>query len=185
MPKFQDISLNNFNNIVAGIEGWISTYFLPPFDGSGGIGGPIATYWASSPYMSGPYVMNSYGLIRGLCARAGDDESGEARLRAENLASYYLRSQDPTTGIVVCCGGEKPFEGNGLIQQASVVAALWDLHRVWPNPEVDQVAQKCWQACLRHPLMRFHWTVHNQALRATEALMLGIQARRGDEANRS
>jgi hypothetical protein len=165
------------NKIVATLEGWMSTYFMPPFDGSGGIGGPIATYWTSSPYMVGPYVMSSYGLIRGLCARAGDDHTGEARRRAEQLALYYLRSQDPTSGFVVCCWGEEPFRGNGLVQQASVAAALWDLHRTWPQPEIAVAAQKCWQGCLTNPSMRTDWTAHNMALRACEALMLGIQAR--------
>lgn len=167
----------NYNLVLAKIEGWLSTYFLPPFDGSGGIGGPIATYWTSSPYMAGPYVMNSYGLIRGLCARAGDENASEARLRAENLALYYLRSQDPTTGMVVCCWGEEPFRGNGLVQQASVAAALWDLHRVWPDKEWAQAAELCWRGCLTNLAMRADWIAHNMALRACEALILGIQAR--------
>jgi len=172
------MNISSLNKVVASIEGWMATYFHPPFDGSGGIGGPIATYWASSPYMVGPYVMNSYGLIRGLCARAQDDNAGEARKRAEQLALYYLRSQDPTSGFVVCCWGEDPFAGNGLVQQASVVAALWDLHRTWPNREVARAAEKCWQSCLTNPSMRADWTTHNMALRACEALILGIQARR-------
>ena len=171
------MNISSLNKVVASIEGWMATYFHPPFDGSGGIGGPIATYWASSPYMVGPYVMNSYGLIRGLCARAQDDNAGEARKRAEQLALYYLRSQDPTSGFVVCCWGEEPFWGNGLVQQASVVAALWDLHRTWPNPELARAAQKCWQSCLTNASMRTDWQAHNMALRACEALILGIQAR--------
>jgi hypothetical protein len=172
------ISLSSeYNQALARIEGWIYTYSLPPFDGSGGIGGPIATYWASSPYMVGPYIMNVYGLIRGLCRRAGDDHAGGARLRAERLALYYLKSQDPTTGFVVCCWGEEPFRGNGLVQQASVVAALWDLQRTWPHQEVANAARRCWQSCLNSPLMRADWTAHNMALRSCEALMLSIQAR--------
>lgn len=171
------ITGSEYNQALAQIEGWIYTYSLPPFDGSGGIGGPIATYWASSPYMAGPYIMNAYGLIRGLCRRAGDDHTGEARLRAERLAFYYLRSQDPTTGFVVCCWGEEPFSGNGLVQQASVAAALWDLHRTWPNREVANAAQRCWQSCLTSPAMRADWTAHNMALRSCEALIIGIQAR--------
>jgi hypothetical protein len=167
----------NYNLVVAKIEGWMATYYCSPLDGSGGIGGPIATYWTSSPYMAGPYVMSSYGLIRGLCARAGDENASEARLRAENLALYYLRSQDPTTGKVVCCWGEEPFSGNGLVQQASVAAALWDLHRVWPDKEWTQAAELCWRGCLTNPAIWAGWTVHNQALRACEALILGIQSR--------
>ena len=147
------IDKNKINQTVAGIEGWMSTYCLPPFDGSGGIGGPIATYWTSSPYMAGPYVMNSYGLIRGLCSRARDTNAEAARLRAEQLALFYLRSQDPTSGFVVCCWGEEPFRGNGLVQQASVAAALWDLHSNWPDPDVARAAQRCWEACLTHPNM--------------------------------
>lgn len=165
------------NKIVARIEGWMGTYFLPPSDGTGGIGGPIATYWTSSPYMAGPYVMNSYGMIRGLCARAMDDNASAARLRAEQLALYYLRSQDPTSGFVACCWGEEPFRGNGLVQQASVVAALWDLHHTWPHIEVARAAQQCWKNCVINPSMRADWTSYNMALRACEALMLGIQAR--------
>ncbi len=127
--------------------------------------------------MAGPYVMNSYGMIRGLCARAGDENAGDSRRRAENLALYYLRCQDRTTGKFECCWGETPFSGNGLIQQASAVAALWDLHRIWPQAELAGAARQCWQNCLTSPSMRFHWTVHNQALRACEALILGIRAR--------
>jgi|GEM_PF-2551429 len=167
----------SFSSIVARVEGWLATYMLPPFDGSNGIGGPIATYWASSPYMAGPYVMNSYGVIRGLCSRAGDENAEEARARAEKLALYYLRSQDPTTGLFVCSWGETPFVRLGLVQQASVVAALWDLHRVWPNKELAEAAEKGWRACLQHPATRNGWTVHNQALRACEALILKIWAR--------
>lgn len=166
-----------FNHVVARIEGWMSTYFLPPFDGSNGIGGPIATHWASSLHVAGPYVMNSYGIIRGLCARARDENAGAARLRAETLALYYLRCQDPTTGIFVCSWGEEPFEGNGLVQQASVAAALWDLHGVWPHRALAEAAQNCWRACLKNARMKVHWRVHNQALRGCEALILGIYAR--------
>jgi hypothetical protein len=172
-----NISQNELSHYVAHIEGWMATYFLPPFDGTGGIGGPIATYWTSSPYMAGPYVMNSYGAIRGLCVRAKDEGADRARLRAEQLALYYLRSQDPTSGFVVCCWGEEPFRGNGLVQQASVAAALWDLHNTWPHPEVARAAQKCWRGCLTNASMRADWQAHNMALRACEALMLGIQAR--------
>jgi hypothetical protein len=168
----------------ARMEGWMSTYFLPPFDGSGGIGGPIATYWASSPYVVGPYVMNSYGLIRGLCARDQDDHTGAARLRAEKLATYYLRSQDPTSGIFFCAWGETPLVGNGLIQQASVVAALWDIHSHWPNPDMARAAQLGWDACFEDRTMRAMWPVHNQALRACEALILGIKARGDSQPNR-
>jgi hypothetical protein len=171
------------NKLVAQIEGWMSTYFAPPFDGSGGIGGPIATYWASSPYMAGPYIMNSYGLIRGLCARSQDENSSEARLRAEKLATFYLRCQDPTSGVYVCSWGETPLVPNGLIQQASVVAALWDLQRAWPSREVAKSARKGWAACLQERHMRSMWPVHNQALRACEALILGIQARGDDRPN--
>lgn len=171
------IQSSGYNQALARLEGWIYTYALPPFDGSGGIGGPIATYWASSPYMAGPYIMNAYGLIRGLCRRAGDDHAGEARIRAERLGLYYLKSQDPTTGFVVCCWGEEPFRGNGLVQQASAAAALWDLHGTWPNREVADAAQRCWQFCLTSPAMRADWTAHNMALRSCEALIIGIQAR--------
>lgn len=173
-----------FNHIVARIEGWVSSYYHPPGDGSSGVGGPIATYWASSPYVAGPNVMSSYGLIRGLCARAGEGNPGGARLRAENLALYYLRCQDPTTGLFICSWGETPFIGNGLVQQASVVAALWDLQRVWPNNEVAQAAQKGWQACLQDKSIRHFWSVNNQALRGCEALMLGIRARGEERPNR-
>jgi hypothetical protein len=168
------------NRRVAQIEGWMSTYFLPPFDGSGGIGGPIATYWASSPYVAGPYVMNSYGLIRGLCVRAQDENAADARVRAERLATYYLRCQDPASGVYVCSWGETPFVPNGLIQQASVVAALWDLHRVWGDGEVAQSARRGWDACLQDRNLRSSWPVSNQALRACEALIIGMQAR-GDD----
>ncbi len=86
------ISNNHDINLAAAqIEGWLSTYFLPPFDGSGGIGGPIATYWTSFPYMAGPYVMNSYGLIRGLCARA-QDENASAGLKI-NLIYLEVRKK--------------------------------------------------------------------------------------------
>ncbi|HDG98738.1 MAG TPA: hypothetical protein ENG73_11335 [Desulfobacterales bacterium] len=152
------------------LEGWIYTYLLPPFDGTGGIGGPVATYWASSPYAIGPYVMNSYGIIRGLCARAADGP--DARARAEKFALFYLRIQDPTSGLFISSWGETPFIPLGLVQQASVVAALWDLHRVWPNNEVAKIAERGWKACIRHPTMKRLWNVYNQALRACEALIL-------------
>ncbi len=175
-----EMNASFMNKMAASIEGWMATYFHPPFDGSGGIGGPIASYWASSPYMVGPYVMNSYGLIRGLCARAGDDNAGEARLRAENLALYYLRCQDPTSGVYVGSWGETPMVPNGLVQQASVVAALWEVHRLWPHRDVARSASRGWEACLQDRHMRSLWPVHNQALRACEALIEGIQAR-GDD----
>jgi hypothetical protein len=173
------LDVDKIATALARLEGWMKTYFLPPFDGSGGIGGPVATYWASSPYMAGPYVINSYGSIRGLCKRARDPGSEEVRIRAERFAEYYLRTQDPTTGLFVCSWGETPFAGFGLIQQSSVVAALWDLYQVWPNSEVSKAAQRGWIACLKHPSIRRLWSVHNQALRACEALILGIQARGG------
>lgn len=183
--KGNDFSIDKdeLNCCASQIEDWMSTYFHPPFNGSGGIGGPIATYWASSPYMAGPYVMNSYGLIRGLCARARDENASEARLRAENLALYYLRSQDPTSGVYICSWGETPLVSNGLIQQASVVAALWDLQGAWPNREVAKSALRGWDACLQDRHLRSMWPVHNQALRACEALILGIQARGDDRPN--
>jgi hypothetical protein len=165
------------NHIVSIIEGWMSTYFLPPFDGSGGIGGPIATYWASSPYMAGPYVMNSYGVIRGLCARGGDANAGDIRLRAEMLALYYVRCQDPTTGLFICSWGEDPFSGYGLVQQASVVAALWDLHRLWPDKDVEKAARLGWKACFTCPALHHIWNVNNQILRCGEAVILGVRAR--------
>ena len=177
MSNLQKFSLNNLNEVVAQVEGWISTYFLPPFDGSGGIGGPIATYWASSPYIAGPYVMNSYGIIRGLCARAGDENASKARMRAETLALYYLRCQDPTTGRFICSWGEDPFTGHGLVQEASVVAALWDLHSLWPDKDLEKAAKLGWKACLTDSALQNIWQVNNQALRCCEALILGVQAR--------
>jgi len=166
-----------YNKLAAQVEGWMTTYDMPPFDGSGGIGGPLATFWASSPYVAGPYLMNAYGMIRGLCARAKDDPTSAARLRVENLCLYYLRSQDPTSGVFICATGEDPLSGYGLVQQLSVVAALWEVHRLWPHRDLARAADRCWQACVHDPGQNYLWTVANQALRGCEALILGIQAR--------
>lgn len=173
-----------FNKIAAQIEGSMSTYHIGSDDGTGGIGGLIATYWASSPYVAGPYIMNPYGLIRGLCARANDKNSSMAKERVEKYIQYYLRCQDKTTGLFISTWGEDPFIGYGLVQQASVIAALWDAHRNWPNQEIFYAANQCWHACLNYSGMRLSWMVHNQALRCCEALIMGIRAR-GDSKPKS
>jgi len=158
------------------LEGWLSTYYCYPGDGRGGIGGPIATYWASSAYTAGPQIMNVYGVVRGLCCRAGD-VGGEAALRrAASLVDYLLQIQDSSTGLFICSGGETPFTPPGLIHQASAVAALWHYAIITGEPEVIAAANRGWQACVTQRSLQSSWIVINQALRACTAAILGMQA---------
>lgn len=172
-----DISIDtkSLNNKLARIEGWILTYYLPPFDGSGGIGGPVATYWASSPYMVGPYVMNSYGTLKGLCKRAlyikNDNSVSYIKKRIDNHLEYYLKSQDPTTGIFTCSWGEDPFVGIGLIQQTSVVEALWDVYGLYKYSEAKNAAIKGKKTYFKYHQIEKDWSVYNQALRTFQSLI--------------
>lgn len=161
-----------YNHEVAFIERWLKTYALPPFDGSGGIGGPVATFWASSPYYVGPYVMNIYGIITGYCKRKNDDNFEKIHFMLQKFGEFYIKIQDPTTGMFISSWGEDPFIPAGLIQQSSVIIALYNLYITTSSPEFLQSADLGLKACLENPFLKKLRSVSNQALRFCEALLL-------------
>ncbi|MCM8807630.1 MAG: hypothetical protein NC926_06785 [Candidatus Omnitrophica bacterium] len=164
--------LDNCNYEASLIERWLKTYLLPPFDGSGGVGGPVATLWASSPYYVGPYVMNVYGSLMGLIKRKNDKNFKEIYPMLEKFGEFYIRIQEPTTGIFISNWGEDPFIPAGLVQQSSVVVALYNLYMTNNLPEFIKSADLGLKACLENPFFKSLRNVINQALRFCEALLL-------------
>jgi len=150
------------------LEGWYSTWFTNNDNGRSGVGGLIATLWGSSWYACIPHILNTVGVIRGLCYRANDENGEHAVNRASNLIEFLLRCQDPTTGTFLAGWGDIPFKKTGLIHQTFAVTTLLSFFKVTQNAEVRECAERATKILDKCD----SWNVINQVLRHLETIIL-------------
>jgi len=164
------MELQKLNTSLQRIENWFYTYAYSPYDGSNGFGGPIATYWSSSNIKIGPYPLTSCGLIRGLNNRKNSPNSDIAKKRIEPLLEFFLKTQDKTSGIYYSGWGEDGFTQPGLIQQSSILSAIYEYLLTWgEDRELIQSANLGWNACFQFSTLNRGFKISNQALRFCEA----------------